>query len=534
MMPAMNSRSSQGAGTPLSCATTQGVQETVLDAIADVPRPDIEQSPERGVTTRDPTPVPYGKERRDAPESDATPVPYRKKRLDAPESDPLPAKRVRLTRLDAQQSGDEDEKAEQAEQPHSPKDPDASLLKDFVDPAHQGPGPLSLYTFVSEWLESVGLDREKQCRSDSHLRGSNNDPFSRRLTRSAPEMAYRRDTDGFAMPQAPASTPSRVPRATEVSAHSIASVRDPAYRHDNLAHNGIYIRNALAQLPNYISGHVNELPEERDSPGPSSDQVDTYRQGVEQLAEGCTEAEVQRFFETLVFPSWSDTSYGRLTGLRSTQSSLMSSHLVPNNPATPFMVSDPKPDLLYGYSSDPSDGAFTSPQFVALASLDPQNPTFTKATAQGLRFPFLAVEFKAAGGTHGDLWVATNQCAGASSACLNAIHQLNNCLRDHQNVQPVDNLSYSIAMDNNTAQLYVAWMEYDTNYYLQRVGSFLMSDPEHFRRFRKHVRNILDWGKGTRLTQIRDALDSTLGGEQAGDYGTRKVPPTIIRWFYRW
>lgn len=65
-------------------------------------------------------------------------------------------------------------------------------------------------------------------------------------------------------------------------------------------------------------------------------------------------------------------------------------------------------------------------------------------------------------------------------------------------------------MDNNTAQLYISWKEADLNYYLQRVGAFLLSCPEHFKEFRKQVRNILDWGKDTRLTEIKDALDITL------------------------
>ncbi len=43
------------------------------------------------------------------------------------------------------------------------------------------------------------------------------------------------------------------------------------------------------------------------------------------------------------------------------------------------------------------------------------------------------------------------------------------------------------------------WKEDDLNYYLQRVGAYLLSDPEHFKNFRKQVRNILDWGKGHTL-----------------------------------
>ena len=70
--------------------------------------------------------------------------------------------------------------------------------------------------------------------------------------------------------------------------------------------------------------------------------------------------------------------------------------------------------------------------------------------------------------------------------------QLNTSLPKDPSVKRVDNLSYSIAVDNNTAQLYVSWKEDNLSYYLQRDGAFLLSDPEHFKSFRKQVRNILE------------------------------------------
>lgn len=74
--------------------------------------------------------------------------------------------------------------------------------------------------------------------------------------------------------------------------------------------------------------------------------------------------------------------------------------------------------------------AFTEPQFLAQTMLHPRNPDYPTATSQGLSFPFFAIEVKAAGGTQGNLWVATNQCAGASAACLNAVSQLNRALEE--------------------------------------------------------------------------------------------------------
>ena len=335
-------------------------------------------------------------------------------------------------------------------------------------------------------------------------------------------MGYTQDADGFAAPPpatttTPVSTRSRRSyQPSEGSPSSTGSVRHPSYRRNNLTSNNIHIRHDRTRLPDYLSSRVEELRVERDSPGLSAEQIDAYLDGLGTLAEGCTEVDVERFFEDTVFPKSSDVTYGRPAGLESATSSLMSSHLIPNNPESPFRVSGPKPDLLYGYSGALNDRAFTQPQFLAQTSLHPQNARFAEATAQGLRFPFFAIEFKAAGGTQGDLWVATNQCAGASSACLKAVHQLNTSLPKHPSVQCVDNLSYCIAVDNNTAQLYISWKEDDLNYYLQRVDAFLLSSPEHFQNFRKQVRNILDWGKGTRLEQIKDALDVILEENRKG------------------
>lgn len=323
-------------------------------------------------------------------------------------------------------------------------------------------------------------------------------------------MGDTKDADGFAMPPTPASIRSRRSYQPSEDSSSTASVRLPSYRRNNLNSNNIHIRDSRARLPDHISSHVERLRKQRDSPDLSSEQIDGYLDRLDTLAEGCTEADMEGFLEDSVFPKDYDAAYGRRAGLESAKSSLMSSHLTPNNPESQFRVPGPKPDLLYGYSGALRDGAFTQPQFLAQEALHPQNARFAEATTKGLRFPFFVIEFKAAGGTRGDLWVATNQCAGASSVCLNAIHQLNASLPNHPGVQLVDNLSYCIAVDNNTAQLYISWKQDNLGYYLQRINAFLLSRPEDFQDFRKHIRNILDWGKGARLKQIKDALDVIL------------------------
>ncbi|KAJ2896870.1 uncharacterized protein MKZ38_005122 [Zalerion maritima] len=473
------------------------------------------------------------------------PLQSMKRRLAASEIDLVPTKRARLERTDTQQPGVGDEGAKQAtlqqREPKRPKQSYASFLKDFVDPVHPN-YPDSVHTFVSEWLESIGSDREARCRSDSHLCSSDSNPVWRQVARSAPDMVNTRDADGYVVPPTPGSTGSgsgsgsRRPSTDNRSLLSYASrasssssgVRHRMYRQNNLALNDIYIRPSAAPLPDPVSSHIETVRAKRDSPGLSSDDLNQVVGQLDALAEGCDEDDVAAFLNDIIFPNpKTHPAYGPATGLSSSSNALMSQHLVPANPASPYKVTQPKPDKLYGYSGNPN-AVFTQPQTLAQTTLHPRIPHYSAATLQGLRFPFFATEFKAAGGTRGDLWVATNQCAGASSACLNAIDQLNTSLREYRKVQRVDNLSYCIAVDNNTAQLYVSWKEDDLSYCLQRVDAFLLSRSEDFKSFRKQVRNILDWGKDTRLKQVRDALDIILeeNRKTAAEGAKTRQPPS--------
>ncbi|PVH93676.1 hypothetical protein DM02DRAFT_541060 [Periconia macrospinosa] len=297
------------------------------------------------------------------------------------------------------------------------------------------------------------------------------------------------------------------------------------YRQNNLEFNHIYVRRPDTQLPTTVSDYINDtLRAERDSPELSAEEMKGAMYRLSTLAEGCDEDDVAAFLSDTIFPDPKiDPVYGPAAGLMSSSSAPMSQHLIPADPASPYKVSQPKPDKLYGYSGN-TNRAFTQPQLLAQTTLHPQIPLYPAATSQGLRFPFFAIEFKAAGGTRGDLWVATNQCAGASSACLNAMDQLNASLRG---TQRIDNVCCCIAADNNTAQLYISWKEDDLNYYLQQVDAFLLWSPEHFRNFRKQVRNILGWGKDTRLQQIRDALDIILteNRKEASESSKSRSPP---------
>lgn len=353
-------------------------------------------------------------------------------------------------------------------------------------------------------------------------------PLTRKNLAQFNKMASKKEEGTEALTSTPVDQSSDA--VTSGTSSTPATVRDRMYRQNNLAFNRIHVRDPYDPLPSGVSGYINDTlrAARHDSSELSAEEIRVVLRQLSDLTVGaCDEDELVAFLNATVFPNpLTDPLYGSATGLTSSSKAHMSRHLVPTNPTypVPYRVTQPRPDRLYGYSGK-RDTAFTEPQLLAQTILHPEIPGYPVATSSGIRFPFLAIEFKT---TQGDLWVATNQCAGASSACLNAVDRLNTALLDHQSGLRVDNLSYSIAVDNNTAELYVSWKGDDLNHYLQRIGAFLLSSEEHFQSFRKQVRNILDWGRDTRLTQIRDALDTILEehGKKASEDAKARPSPS--------
>ena len=188
---------------------------------------------------------------------------------------------------------------QQQPKPHPLKRPHASFLEDFIDPFPSSPAPKrycpeSIDSFVTQWVESASGSesyRERHYRSNTLLIHSDDDLIPRRLTKSAPNIKYRRDADKFALPPTPASSKSRSYRAiaeddllassytpSDISGASTGSsrkklVEDPLYRRNNLAENNIYIRSRREQFPEHISSLVDHIGRDRDSPGPLTEDV---------------------------------------------------------------------------------------------------------------------------------------------------------------------------------------------------------------------------------------------------------------------
>ncbi|KAK0655217.1 hypothetical protein B0T16DRAFT_316280 [Cercophora newfieldiana] len=410
-----------------------------------------------------------------------------KRRLDTSLETPLlpTAKQARLSKTYLQQP--------------APKHPKASFLKDHVE----------LTDTISKWLESIGSDREKRCRSDSYLHASSDDLISRNLTRSAPQMAYNRDADGCAVP--PTSGPSYgsvAPTDTGLSRSSRALVEEPFYRERNLAFNHVYMRHRDEPFPEHVANVVDYVRKERDSPGPSPD--DVYRDRILGTLEiRPKKPDVENYFNDRVFPK-----FGEENGLMRSDRQPMSRYAVPNA-GTQFKISNPTPDMLYGYSHH----AFPN-QLKQLFSMGDE----PVANNQGLMYPFFVIEFKG----HGeDLWVATNQCLGGSASCVNIAERLNRQLKacKSSTVKPIDSTTFSIAMNGEVARLYVSWKHSDLDYYyMQKVRSFCLQEPQDHIEFRKYVKNIIDWGMDQRLKEIRESLDTLLEESQKRTSEAAKSP----------
>lgn len=345
-------------------------------------------------------------------------------------------------------------------------------------------------------------------------------------------MGHTEDADGFTLPPTPPSTGSRSYRDYAVDAsyaQSVAlsgiggastgpsrKVEDPCYRDNNLAAKNIYIRDVREQFPDHIANLVDHVRKDRDSPIPSSDQF-WHDTDLYDLELGTAEPAVENYFKANIFPNPKSSD-----SLKRIDKNAMVKHVVPDV-GSKLEVSIPSPDMLYGYNRL---GAFPQ-QSAQLRSMGNE----MVANTQGLVYPFFVIEFKADGpGGSGSMWVATNQCLGGSASCVNIAERLNRQLRQCKNkeVWPIDRAAFSIAMNGTEVRLYISWKHNDVDYYMRKVKSFLLQEPEQYVEFRKHVRNIIDWGKDKRLKEIRKLLDSLLEENRkvASQLAKSRPPPS--------
>lgn len=282
----------------------------------------------------------------------------------------------------------------------------------------------------------------------------------------------------------------------------------------NLAANGIYMRDIDQPFPDDIASLVHDVRKGRDSPGPSPDHV-WLDADLHQLELGAGEADVEEYFRNNVYP------YPKsIDSLKRSDRQPMAKHTVPNT-GSQLRVSNPAPDMLYGYSRN----AFPQQQ-AQLISMG----TDMVANNQDLIYPFFVIEFKGDGPTGGGtMWVATNQCLGGSTSCVNIAERLNHQLMHCKSgeIRSINSAAFSVAMSGTEARLYVSWKHSELDYYMRKIDSFLLQKPKDYLEFRKYVLNIIDWGKDKRLNEIRDSLDSLLeeSRHRASEAAKSRQPP---------
>ncbi|KAK3291915.1 uncharacterized protein B0H64DRAFT_242639 [Chaetomium fimeti] len=433
---------------------------------------------------------------------EATPEPVKRPFKTCSHNNPSLVKRIRLMH------GQANKTALQQPKPTTPRQPHASFPEDFGNPnslTHPRSRE-STYTHILDWLESVEPGRTRYCRSDTQLHRLG-EPIPKQLTRSAPEMATIRDLDGFVLPSTPASAAPRSNPGTLQTGSAAPSnvshrssveglVEKPVYRDVNLAANNIYLLPRWEQLPDHIADIVRFVGTDRDSPGLSTQDV-AQDVDLDALWTQGGESEVEEYCKHSIFPRCHPTDV-----LRRSDRQPMARDTVPNSGSN-YKVSNPVPDMLYGYNRQ---AAFPQQQ-TQLIFLGSE----MIANSQGLVYPFFVIEFKGDGPSGaGSFWVATNQCLGGSASCVNIADRLNRRLAecDNKEISAIDSATFSIAMSGSEARLCITWKHDELAYHMANVKNFLLHDPDHHIQFRKYVRNIIDWGKGRRLDEIRSSLDA--------------------------
>ncbi|OXV10132.1 hypothetical protein Egran_02105 [Elaphomyces granulatus] len=184
--------------------------------------------------------------------------------------------------------------------------------------------------------------------------------------------------------------------------------------------------------------------------------------GLENLEMGTGEPEVEDYFRDNVFPK-----LGPLDALKRIDKAPMAKTVVLDVGSTKFKLSTPVPDMF---------------QSVQLRRMDNE----MAANSQGLLYPFFSAEYEADGpGGSGSLWAATNQCIGSPTACVNIGERLNQRLRD-KSVE-LNTAGFTIAMSGTEARLFVSWRDNDRRFYVQKVRSSALQEPEHFVQFHTHL-----------------------------------------------
>ncbi|KAK8053347.1 hypothetical protein PG996_012648 [Apiospora saccharicola] len=123
----------------------------------------------------------------------------------------------------------------------------------------------------------------------------------------------------------------------------------------------------------------------------------------------------------------------------------------------------------------------------------------------GFAFPFFIVKYGITWSTS----TAENECMGATATAVAVVDRLNRLLLQKcPKARTVCNAAFSIVVGDGTARLYVTWRGDENIYYTRAVAFFDLQIDLGLRELSLCVKKIIDWGKDTRLREIKRALEA--------------------------
>ena len=318
----------------------------------------------------------------------------------------------------------------------------------------------------------------------------------------------------FEMPRKPAVLPSpddSTAAASSISrrsAKSVASVHDVDYR-ESLRYRNIFVEREDA--PRELIRRAQRITSRsRTSPEIDDATVEELKRTSRRVQDDAEDKIIKQLIPDII-PSMKRLPDQRLE--MSSDQRWFNSVPIPLDSsilATPLPLSQPKPDLAFGYSA----AAFTRNQLGTIDLLINDQFGQSYAVPDSLvRFPFLQIEFKsqAKNGTH---YIATNQAAGAGAIALNGDLDLMQRSFGLHNFDYEEPRYFSVTIDHQFACVNIHWLRAPTekggkhSFHVEGLSQHLLRDAEGIRAVSRAIKNILEYGVDSRLRTLCGALDA--------------------------
>ena len=284
-----------------------------------------------------------------------------------------------------------------------------------------------------------------------------------------------------------------------------ASVTDSNYR-ETLGHYNIAIEDETAPTE-VVQQAIRMFSRSRDSPEPDDLTVNDLRDLMRTIKDA-DEDMVMRKIAGIIVPAIDKLPDDRLKVLIN---QLWTTRVhVPHDPnlyEPPLRLPKPKPDVAFGYSKE----AFTTRQDSALGLLvsDVRGESYS-VPCPGLRFPFLSIEFKSAA-KGGNWYDGLGQVAGLGAVVMNNKLELSQETFGVETFKFNEPQFYSVTLDQRFALVNVHWVgkkpKGGYSFNLETVSEHALRDPIATKALRRTIKNIIDDGAGTGLTELTAAID---------------------------